>query len=567
MPRLIVIEGADAGREFDLAGPGVTIGRHSSNAVSLRDDRVSRRHLELRATAAGGHQLFDLQSGNGTQVNGRPVLVTDLRPGDRITLGDTVLLYAADTPPEAAPGPAVSPRPSEQTRLVVRPADQRPSAVLRTVPADVGSQILARPDRVATDWLRTRLANLAVLYEAAAAISHIEDVDELLGRIMDLALRTTDADHGCALLTDPETGEPTPKAARTRPGLPPGGEFVVSRTVVDHVLREGQAVLVADAGADERFRAGESITRHRIREVICAPMRGRRDTVGVLFLDTRSGQEEGEVRTGSFSASRFTEDHLNLAVALAHQAALAVEETRYYQALLQAEKLAAVGQAIAALSHHIKNIMQGVRFGGDMVRMALDADDRELLLKGWKLVEKNQARIDDLILDMLSYSKDREPAIEPTPLNALVEDVLDVVRGRAGELGAALEWRPAADLPAVPCDPDGIHKALLNVASNAVDAVEGRPDPRVAVSTGLSADGRFAEVTVEDNGPGIPADRLEEIFKPFVSSKGSKGTGLGLPVSRKILREHGGDVVAESTPGHGCRFVLRIPRERPAAAS
>jgi signal transduction histidine kinase len=541
VPKLTVLSGPDAGREFDLAAPAVTVGRHSGNAVHLRDERVSRRHLELRANPAGGYQLFDLGSGNGTLVNGRAVQVIDLRPGDRIELGGTVLEYAGGGP---APSEAPEPPP---TRLVVRPAGPPPSAILRTVAADAGSQILARPDR-ATDWVRTRLANLAVLYEASAAVSHILDVDELLGRIVDLAVRTTDADHGCALLTDPEAGELTPKAARTRPGLDPGGEFVVSRTVIDHVLREGQGVLVDDAAADERFRGGASIARHRIREVICVPMKGRRETVGVLFLDTQGGAAE----------PRFSDDHLNLAVALAHQAALAVEETRYYRAMVQAEKLAAVGQTIAALSHHIKNIMQGVRFGGDMVRMALDADDKELLLKGWKLVEKNQARIDDLILDMLSYSKDREPAVEPTALNALVEDVLDVVRGRARELGVTLDWRPD-ELPTVPCDPEGIHKALLNVVGNAVDAVEGRAAPRVEVSTGVSADGKFAEVAVADNGPGIPAERLGEIFKPFVSSKGSKGTGLGLPVSRKILREHGGDVVVESTPGQGCRFVLRIP--------
>jgi signal transduction histidine kinase/pSer/pThr/pTyr-binding forkhead associated (FHA) protein len=534
VPKLTVITGPDTGREFDLAGPSVSVGRHSSNAVHLRDERVSRRHLELRASPAGGYQLFDLGSGNGTLVNGRPVQVTDLRPGDRIELGDTTLEYTGDAP-------------AERTRLVVRPSGSQPSAILRTVAADAGSQILARPDR-ATDWVRTRLASLAVMYEASTAVSHILDVDELLGRIVDLALRTTEADHGCALLTDPDSGDLAPAAARSRPGLDPGGEFVVSRTVADHVLKEGNGVLVADAAADERFRDGESIARHRIREVICVPMRGRRDTVGVLFLDTQ----------GRAEVIRFTDDHLNLAVALAHQAALAVEETRYYRAMVQAEKLAAVGQTIAALSHHIKNIMQGVRFGGDMVRTALADDDTGLLRKGWKLVEKNQARIDDLILDMLSYSKDREPAVEPTALNTLVADVLDVVRGRAGELGVALDWRPG-ELPAVPCDPEGIHKALLNVASNAVDAVEGRDAPRVEVSTGVSADGRFAEVAVDDNGPGIPAERLADIFKPFVSSKGSKGTGLGLPVSRKVLREHGGDVIVESDPGRGCRFVLRIP--------
>jgi signal transduction histidine kinase/pSer/pThr/pTyr-binding forkhead associated (FHA) protein len=549
VPHLIVLTGPDAGKRFELSGAVVSVGRHSTNAVQLADTRVSRRHLEFRARP-GGYQLFDLESGNGTQVNGRTIHVVDLHPGDQIALGETVLLYAAD-----ASGPESAVPTANRTRLVVQPAADFPSAVLRTVTADAGSQVLAHPERT-SDWLRTRLASLAVLYEATTAVSHILDVDELLARILDLVLQTTGADHGCAMLTDPATGELLPRTTRSRPGLP-AGELVVSRSVADHVLRERQGVLVADAGSDERFRDGDSIARHQIREVICVPMKGRHETVGVIFLSSSGGQPVGA------DGLRFSEDHLTLAVAIAHQAALAIEETRYYQALVQAEKLAAVGQTIAALSHHIKNIMQGVRFGGDVVRVALAEDDGELLLKGWKLVEKNQSRIDDLILDMLSYSKDREPAVEPTALNALAEDVLDVVRGRAAEAGIELDWRPAADLPIVPCDPDGIHRSLLNVLSNALDAVMGWVDPQVSVETGLTADGSFALVTVTDNGPGIPPEKQDDIFKPFVSSKGSKGTGLGLPVSRKILREHGGDVTVESAEGRGCRFTLRIPRHRP----
>jgi signal transduction histidine kinase len=194
-----------------------------------------------------------------------------------------------------------------------------------------------------------------------------------------------------------------------------------------------------------------------------------------------------------------------------------------------------------------------------MVRTALTADDRDLLVKGWKLVERNQARIDQLILDMLSYSKEREPAIEPTDLNQLCEDVLEMVRGRAGDRGIALEWRPGTGLTAVPCDPDGIHRAVLNLVTNALDAVEDRPTPRVAVQAILEPDGAWAKVIVLDNGPGIPDEKADDIFKPFVSTKGGRGTGLGLPVSRKILREHGGDIVVQSVPEKGSKFTVRIP--------
>jgi len=536
---LIVLEGSDVGKRFPLTEPTLTVGRHSTNAIALHDDRVSRQHLELRASPKG-YQLFDLHSGNGTAVNDRPVQVIDLRTGDRIRVGDTLLQYVA--------GSTVTyTNQQSAARVVVRPGGDVPSAILKTVAEDAGSQILSRPENAANDWLKTRLASLTVLYEATTAVSQILDVDELLGRVMDLILPVIDADRGCALLKDSESGDLFPRAVRTRTGT---GDVVVSRTVMDLVLKQRQGMLIEDAATDDRVRGGESIARHRIREVICVPMKGRHETVGVLFLD-RVATDVGLRRPP------FTEDHLTLAVAVAHQAALAVEETHYYQALVQAERLAAIGQTIAALSHHIKNIMQGVRFGSDMVRMALDGSDPELLQKGWRLVEKNQTKIDDLILDMLSYSKDREPLRDLTDLNGLTSEVLDVVRGRATEAGVALEFQPAVGLGAVLCDPDGINRALLNVVSNAVDAVDGRANAKVSVV--IAADDSAVELRVTDNGPGFAPEKLGDIFKPFVSTKGARGTGLGLPVSRKILREHGGDVIAESTAGEGCKFTLRIP--------
>lgn len=541
MPRLVILEGPDAGKRFELPGGAVTVGRHSANPVALTDPRVSRRHFDLRATAAGGVELHDLGSGNGTEVNGREVRTVLLRNGDRIGAGDTILRFEDDGPPS-----------QDRTRLVVRPTEF-PSAILRSVAADLGSQILKRPEVAGTDWLKGRLANLAVLYEASEVVSEVMDVDALLTRIVELLVRTTDADHGGAVLLDPDTGAAVPKAVVAKPGA--DGEFVVSRTVMDYVLKEKQGILVSDAGTDARFRSGESVARHQFREVICVPMKGRHDTVGVIFLDTRASLSA----LSALDPDTFTEDHLKLAVAVAHQAALAVEETRYYQAMVQAERLAAVGQTIAALSHHIKNIMQGVRFGSDMVKMGLAENDRELLTKGWRLVEKNQTRIDELILDMLGSSKEREAGTEPVDLGSLVADAMEVVRGRAADSGVSLEL--AADpLPPVTCDPEGLHRAVLNVVSNAVDAVADEPTPCVAVT--IRAAGEFAEIAVADNGPGVPADKREEIFKPFVSTKGSKGTGLGLPAARKTFREHGGDVVVQEGPSGGAVFVLTVPLRR-----
>src|SRR5262249_22967396 len=149
-------------------------------------------------------------------------------------------------------------------------------------------------------------------------------------------------------------------------------------------------------------------------------------------------------------------------------------------------------------------------------------------------------------------------AIEDTDLNHVVRDVVELMQPRAKEMNIRLEARPEAALPPVPADPEGLHRALLNVVGNAFDAVEGVGSPRGVVSTGREDDG-WATVTVADTGVGISAEKLQDIFKPFVSTKGAKGTGLGLAVSRKILSEHGGDILVESEVGSGSRFILRLP--------
>src|SRR5205085_12425972 len=164
-----------------------------------------------------------------------------------------------------------------------------------------------------------------------------------------------------------------------------------------------------------------------IREAICVPMKGRHETLGVLYLDTRSSPRDIVINQNP--TGKFTEDHLKLAIAIAHQAALAVEDTRYHHAMLHAERLAAIGQAVAALSHHIKNILQGLRSGSEILKMGLTDKDENLLQKGWNIVEKNQGKIYDLVMDMLSYSKEREPAIEETDLNEVVREGGELMAG------------------------------------------------------------------------------------------------------------------------------------------
>jgi signal transduction histidine kinase len=536
-------------------GQGGVIGRAPEQAQLVLDHPlVSRRHARI-SLEGGRVVLHDLGSANGTFVNNQKVRDATLQAGDHISIGQTVLVYSTGRTEATVLGGQLA----DKISLITRGDVELASAIISTIGESEGSRILAQPEKN-SPWLRSALANLTVMYEASQAVSHILDLDQLLSRILELIFRSIAADRGCVMLRHPETGVLEPKALRSRTERELQQKFAVSRTIVDHVLREHLGVLCSDAAKDERFNTGQSVIRLGIREVICVPMKGRHETLGVLYLDTQSNFREAAARKSGLG--KFTDDHLALAVAIAHQAALAVEETRYHHALLQAERLAAIGQTIAALSHHIKNILQGLRSGSDIIKMGLKEKNETLIQQGWRVAEKNQGKIYDLVMDMLNYSKDRIPAVELTDVNELVREVIELVEPRAKEKGVKLETSLGADLPVIPVDPEGIHRALLNIVGNAIDAVEESPSPQVTVVTRLGEDG-WLRLLVLDNGPGIAPELAPEIFKPFVSTKGARGTGLGLPVSRKVLREHGGDLLLESKPGAGSKFTLQLPLKSP----
>jgi signal transduction histidine kinase len=560
VPRLIVIKGTDEGKQFEL-GDGVhTVGRDANNRLRLHDTEVSRRHAEFRPSPEG-YRLADVGSANGTYVNNLPIKDVLLQPGDHVQIGQTVLVYSAG-PDETGPDSDLADRIS----MISRPDIELPSAIVKTIGEAEGSRLLSKPEQAEGAWLQTQLANLGIMYEAIQAVSHILDVNQLLEKIMELIFRSMEADRGCIMLINSDSGQYEPKAIRYQEGIPRQEKMAVSRTITEHVLREKQGVLVSDAARDERFNTGQSIVRFGIREVICVPMKGRHETLGVLYLDTRSTARD-VVASNNPTGGKFSEAHLKLAAAIAHQAALAIEETRYHQAMVQAERLAAIGQTMAAMSHHIKNILQGLQTGSEIVKQGLAEKDEAFLLQGWKIVEKNQTKIFDFVTDMLQYSKEREPDIRDTDLNALVREVMELLEGRAKQLGIRVETRLAPKLPIAQVDPAGIHKALLNIVGNAFDAVEDRKKPQVLVATQLDPDRSWVRLIVKDNGVGIPPERLGDIFKPFVSSKGVRGTGLGLAVSRKILREHGGDIYVESQgPDKGSTFILRVPVRAPLGA-
>jgi len=545
VPSLFVIQGRNRGSRYDLTNHegAMSIGRESGNFVQLDDNEVSRRHAEIRRIGET-FVVGDLKSSNGTWLNSRKIERAELSSGDQIQVGRTILVYARDGVDVPAAG---------LVDIVPGSNAGDGSRIVRTArEADVGGDPL--PDDTQNRWLARARSNLQVMYRTALAVSHTLDIDELLGRILQLVFEWVEADRGCIMLLDPESKQLRTKARRDR-RVNEATSMAISRTILDYVLDRGEGVITSDAQDDDRFSGGNSVVRTGVREAICVPMQGRYGTVGVIYVDTTIPLGDAIER----GQRQFTDEHLKLLIAIGHQAALAVEDTTYYSAMVQSERLAAVGQTIATLSHHIKNILQGIRGGSYLVEMGLENDDLAVVRKGWDIVNRNQNKISSLVMDMLSFSKEREPDPVPSDIVALITDIVETVQQRADEIGATLEWAPPADMPQLLFDPEALSRAILNVVTNALDAVEDRSGAMVSLRVACDTERELVRITVSDNGEGMTPETIAEIFNLFVSTKGARGTGLGLTVSRKILREHGGDIRVSSQPGEGSTFVLEFP--------
>ncbi len=556
MPKatLLVVQGADQGARFELDLTETTLGRGALNPIRLMDDEVSRTHAAIAFDAAqGGYVLTDRNSSNGTFVNGEAIRLRKLEHGDQIAVGHTAILFQIEVVKQSAQ------RASDHLDLfALDDVRERPS-IVGEVSRELGQQLL----RDATAIIRSTspaqtLANLQVLYRITEeAVTPTLSLEQLLNRILELTIEVVGADRGCVLVSDPRTGQLNPQAFSHRRGFQSPNRMPVSRSIIDYVLKRGQGVRTSDAPHDQRF-SGQSIMQVGIREALCVPMQGRYELMGVLYLDTTTPAELWT--RDDDEATRFNEDKLLLLAAIGRQTALAVEDHRFQNAFVKAERLAAVGETIAILSHHIKNILQGVRGGSYLIDMGLKQHDEELIGRGWKIVEKNQDRIYQMVMDMLTFSKDRLPSLQYAQFNDVVLDVCELMEARAKECQIELISHLSGDVPESCFDPEGIHRAVLNLVTNAIDAVEGSTGGKVTVETGYDETADQLFVAVRDNGPGIPAAQLPMLFNIFESTKGSRGTGLGLAVSQKILREHGGDIQVESQEGQGSTFRLVLAR-------
>ena len=236
---------------------------------------------------------------------------------------------------------------------------------------------------------------------------------------------------------------------------------------------------------------------------------------------------------------------------------------RLEQEVLDAERLAAVGQTVAGLSHGIKNILMGLEGGVYVVNSGIKRNDNDLIHQGWNMIQNNIGKISAFTKEFLSFARGSTPQVKQTEPAAVANDVATLYRDVTRQSGIEFNTLFNEGVVAAPMDPEGMHTCLANLISNAIDAclMSDTEHPEIVFS--LFEKKGIICYEIRDNGCGMDYDIKKKIFTNFFTTKGSgQGTGLGLLTTRKIVQEHGGTISFTSSPGEGSVFTIELPRHR-----
>lgn len=538
---------------YELHQAQTTIGRHPGNDISLLLDSVSRHHARIDHHG-GAWTLHDLNSSNGTFLNGERIgSPRSLVEGDVVTFGRADFLFSFYSPTERLTRPSVASPPSCNAELSTSSISLMDDALGNSVilSTKLSSEATPLPDSgaystgetVDVEMLRQAHDRLLTLYRLGEMIHEARSTDAMFEGALDLVFENLPVDRGVILELDPVDGTLEPRRTKFR-DEGESGELSISRTIVQKALDERVAILSRDVRIDSRFSSSESIVAGDIRSAMCVPLVSKKRIMGILFVDTRE------------SVHAFGDDDLAFLSSIANDLAMSLDNQALQQENIHNERLAAIGQTIAGLAHNIKNILQLAKGGIELMDTAMTRKSLDEMEVYWPMVRRGIDRMQALTQEMLAYSRQTQPHLVEAAVNDIIRDTLDSFEKDAVETGVELKLELATDLPLRHIDPDGLQKALLNLLTNAVDAFDKGPGT-VVISTSLEGDN--VAVRVRDNGKGIPREKQAKIFQPFFTTKGSRGTGLGLSMTRKYIEDMGGSVTVESQEGQGTTFLILLP--------
>jgi signal transduction histidine kinase len=304
----------------------------------------------------------------------------------------------------------------------------------------------------------------------------------------------------------------------------------------------------------------------------------RRDPEAEVVMITGHGDMDLAIRSLKSDATDFITkpinvDALEIALKRVHDKIVMKRQLKDYTASLEAlikekielqDHLSSLGLMIGSISHGLKGLLTGLDGGMYLVESGFTKENQDQIKEGWETVKIMVERIRKMVLDILFYAKERHLNWERVDAHSFCSEIAPAVASKVA--GKGIEFVPELDesIGEIEIDAGYLHSAIINLIENAVDACmkDTDKDEHKIVFSARKSKGSIL-FDVFDNGVGMDHDTVEKLFTPFFSSKGRKGTGLGLFISNKIIEQHGGNITVKSTPGQGSLFTIRIPLSQP----
>ncbi len=388
-----------------------------------------------------------------------------------------------------------------------------------------------------------------VLQRISVFISSIDSLQKLLTLIMEESKSILNAEASSLLLYDREekvlffkvaTGDKGSKIKTIKLKLGQG--------IAGTCAKEKKVINVKDVSQDKRFfSSADEKSSFQTKSILAVPLTGKKGKLlGVLeVLNKKNG-------------AAFNSGDEELMTIIAGQASLAVENAQLYVKSMKNAKMAGVGQTMLSLSHDIRNILNGLSGGIYLLDETMGSVQGDYVQDAWGIVKSNVNRISDLILDMLNYSSKKKPLLQTVVLCDFLKDAVSVYDEKLKQRKVELKFEFDPEIREIKIDSTGMQRVILNLFSNAFEVVPEETGC-IRICTKNLPEKRRCAIIIQDNGRGIPPENLKKIFDIFFTTKGHKGTGLGLAVVKKIVTEHGGTIDVASKSGKGTAFTITLP--------
>ena len=394
------------------------------------------------------------------------------------------------------------------------------------------------------------IQSLDVICEISSVVSQKRDIDEIFANVLELAFGWVGADRGGILYAEQWTADYLPRLTIQREGEP-ATQPTVCKSMIRHALESGEPVVIHDLDTDHHFCQSETMKAGGVQQAILIPITCGGSISGFIYFDKLEC---------SLESQQFLDvEQIKWLKVTAALLGRAIENHSVKIRLADADRMAMIGNTFTSLSHHIKNILQGIAGGAHIVADGLETGNLDLTKQGWGIARRNQDRLTLLIVDMLSSEAEREPELKDIDLNVVVESVLEMANTWELSDSIDFDWIPTQDAEKVSADPKSVFRAIQHLVLNAIEACKISDGGLITIRLNFDKEKREAHVIVRDNGCGISEQILPHVFSLFETSKTGRKVGIGLTVAQKFARDHNGEIYASSRANEGSEFTLVLP--------